>query len=324
MELRHLRYLATVVDERSVSRAADRLGMTQPPLSSAIQQVEREVGTPLLVRHARGVEPTEAGRYLAEEVRHLLDHLDDAVSRARAVGEGRVGRLSIAAEPVASWGWLPAVVGLFASRSSEVTLDVTATSPAAVVGAVRSEQAAVGMVYAADANVLANSTAGGLQTAVARREQLLVALPPGHRLAGSAVVDLADLAHDAWVLPRRTPSVPAVAEILAAAWAEVGAATPSPGATATTAEALALVAAGGRVAVLPSSVRAVVPGGVHLALPRRPLGELEAVVVWRDGTPSAALREFLSAALRTPEPDQLGAHLARPLPDDGDAPSAGW
>ncbi|MGO1835228.1 MAG: LysR family transcriptional regulator, partial [Actinomycetaceae bacterium] len=194
MELRHLRYLATVVDERSVSRAADRLGMTQPPLSSAIQQVEKEVGTPLLVRHARGVEPTEAGRYLAGEIRQILRHLDDAVARTAEVGEGRVGRISIAAEPIASWGWLPAVARAFTAGSPDVALDVAAYPPEGVTDSVRAERVTVGMLYTIESAVLAKTAAAGLQTAVSRREPLVLALPADHRLASSPVVDLHDLA----------------------------------------------------------------------------------------------------------------------------------
>jgi DNA-binding transcriptional LysR family regulator len=313
MELRHLRYLATVVDERSVSRAADRLGMTQPPLSSAIQQVEKEVGTPLLVRHARGVEPTEAGRYLAGEIRQILRHLDDAVARTAEVGEGRVGRISIAAEPIASWGWLPAVARAFTAGSPDVALDVAAYPPEGVTDSVRAERVTVGMLYTVESAVLAKTAAAGLQTAVSRREPLVLALPADHRLASSPVVDLHDLAEDRWVIPRPTPAVPGIAELLTRAWSEAGTAPRAASTTATPAEALALVTGAGCVAALPASVRSVATSGVRLAMPHRPLGDLEAVVVWRDETPTAALREFLSSALRAPEPDQLGSHLARPV-----------
>ena len=84
MDVRQLRYFLAVVHERSFSRAAERLGMTQPPLSTAIAQLERELGVPLLERHPRGVEPTEAGRDLAERAALILQTLETATTAVAA------------------------------------------------------------------------------------------------------------------------------------------------------------------------------------------------------------------------------------------------
>src|ERR671936_1449943 len=102
MDLRQLRYFVVVAEERSVTRAAARLHLTQPPLSAQLARLEHELGTPLLVRHRRGVDLTEAGRHLLDHARRLLAGVDAAADSVRRLGEGRAGRLSVAFVPAAA------------------------------------------------------------------------------------------------------------------------------------------------------------------------------------------------------------------------------
>src|SRR4051794_34876815 len=82
IDLRQLRYFVAVAEERNFTRAAGRLGMTQPALSRAISALEHSVGVPLLVRDHRDVRPTAAGRVLFDEARDLDDLVRAAVTRA--------------------------------------------------------------------------------------------------------------------------------------------------------------------------------------------------------------------------------------------------
>jgi DNA-binding transcriptional LysR family regulator len=103
MELRHLRYFVAVAETGSLSRAAEKLFIAQPPLSVQIRQLEEAMGTPLFVRHPRGVRLTAAGEALMPEARALLDragHLKD-----RLQGDG--GLLSLGYVPSASSTVLP-------------------------------------------------------------------------------------------------------------------------------------------------------------------------------------------------------------------------
>jgi len=102
-----LRYFLTVAEEGHVGRAAARLGIAQPSLSQQLRRLEAEIGTPLVRRHPKGVELTDAGRVLAREARPAYAALAAAVRAARAVGSGRVVRIGISN---AAFAGHPAVV----------------------------------------------------------------------------------------------------------------------------------------------------------------------------------------------------------------------
>ena len=95
MELRHLRYFVAVAEELNFTRAAEKLGINQPPLSTQIRQLEKELGTPLFRRLPRGVELTDAGKLLLEQARIILKQVDDAAVGVRRRARGETGRIII-------------------------------------------------------------------------------------------------------------------------------------------------------------------------------------------------------------------------------------
>src|SRR5512135_2642707 len=96
MELRHLRYFVAVAEELNVRRAAERLHVSQPPLSRQIHDLESEVGAKLFLRSKQGMELTDAGRFLLKEARQILSQSERAVQLAQAAGRGEAGRLELA------------------------------------------------------------------------------------------------------------------------------------------------------------------------------------------------------------------------------------
>ncbi|HVR48987.1 MAG TPA: LysR substrate-binding domain-containing protein [Pseudorhodoferax sp.] len=122
MELRHLRYFIAVAETGSLSRAAEKLFIAQPPLSVQIRQLEDEMGTPLFVRHPKGVRLTAAGEALIPEARALLDRAGHLKDRLR--GDGATGLLSLGYVPSASSTVLPALVRLLRATHPDLRLEL--------------------------------------------------------------------------------------------------------------------------------------------------------------------------------------------------------
>src|SRR5215813_14337651 len=96
MEFRHLRYIIAVAEEGHITRAAERLGIAQPPLSRLIKAVEQELNVQLFRRVPRGVELTDAGRTFLDGARATFANLDRTLESARRTARGEEGRISVA------------------------------------------------------------------------------------------------------------------------------------------------------------------------------------------------------------------------------------
>src|SRR5579872_336237 len=123
MELRHLRYFVAVAEEGHVTRAAERLGMQQPPLSQQIQALERELAVQLFRRKPRGVELTDAGHALLDDARAILAHLDHAFATTRRTARGEEGRIAIGFTSSAPFhAFVPRVIRAFREAFPLVSL----------------------------------------------------------------------------------------------------------------------------------------------------------------------------------------------------------
>src|ERR1700758_4789189 len=95
MELRHLKYFVVVAEELHFTRAAERLGIGQPPLSLQIRRLEREIGATLFRRLWRGVELAEAGGLLLDNARHILALVDRTCADVQKLSRGDIGQLRV-------------------------------------------------------------------------------------------------------------------------------------------------------------------------------------------------------------------------------------
>jgi DNA-binding transcriptional LysR family regulator len=116
MELRHLRYFVIVAEEQNVTRAAERLHVSQPPLSRQIRDLEEELGVELFRRTAKSLALTEAGKIFLSEARAVLLRAEKAVQTVRAVAAGERGRLRVGYAPSLTVELLPKALRLFEKK----------------------------------------------------------------------------------------------------------------------------------------------------------------------------------------------------------------
>ncbi len=217
MELsqRLLEQFLAVADERNIGRAARRLSMTQPPLTQAIQRLERAMGVTLFDRTPRGVELTAAGRSFREDAERLSAAHEAAIRRTRRVATGLEGVVHIGFAVSLAYRFVPGLLRASADALPELTLHLVLARTAHMSDAVRSGQLDVaftrGPVEGGD----------GLVVGEIGRERTVVVLPKQHRLAGKRAVALADLRDEPVVLPSRQ-SLPGVATQLLSAFREAG------------------------------------------------------------------------------------------------------
>ncbi|HBN9876125.1 TPA: LysR family transcriptional regulator [Pseudomonas aeruginosa] len=147
MELRHLRYFIAVAEELHFGRAAERLGISQPPLSQQIQALEEEVGARLFERTNRRVELTDAGRLFLDESRQVLAHVDKAVLLARRAHLGELGELKIGFTSSAPFtSTIPSSIHAFRKAYPDVHLDLQEMSSRQVLKALLEESLQVGVI----------------------------------------------------------------------------------------------------------------------------------------------------------------------------------
>lgn len=125
VELRHIRYFLAVAEERHFTRAAQRLGIGQPPLSHQIKDLEAEVGTPLFHRIPQGAELTDAGRAFEERVRQIPEIVADAVGAARRAAAGETGSIRVGFTGSAAFNpRVPQAIRIYRRRFPDVELSL--------------------------------------------------------------------------------------------------------------------------------------------------------------------------------------------------------
>nr|BFD87338.1 LysR family transcriptional regulator [Streptomyces sp. Xyl84] len=268
---RLLEQFLVVAQEKHFGRAAERLGMSQPPLSQSIQRLERTVGARLLDRGPGGVRLTAAGEGFATDAQRLLDLQTAAVARARRVASGVRGEVRVGYVSLLSYLYLPAMLQAAAAHLPELRVHLQHDSSAGVVDQVRGGTLDLGFVR--DPARLT----GDLVSTVIATERIGAALPDGHRLAEADGIDLAQLADEDFVLPDPT-ALPALAEQVHVACREAGF-TPRAVAVADDLSGLfSYVGAGLCVSLAPEGLRHLAFAGVRLVPLRGRSGHLDTAV----------------------------------------------
>ncbi len=201
IDLRRLRYFVAVAEELHFGRAAERLGMAQPPLTQQIQKLEAALGCRVFLRRPRNTTLTEAGVVLLDEARRLLGNFDEAMERARRAGRGETGHLTVGVPPSVMLTKLPSAIRKYRERFPEVRFTLRELSTAAIEEGLSAGQIDIGFLRG-PAGSFASEFA--LAPEFTFEEQLIAVLPAAHRLAGRPRLTLKHLAQEPFVLfPRR-------------------------------------------------------------------------------------------------------------------------
>jgi DNA-binding transcriptional LysR family regulator len=289
VELRQLRYFLAVAEELSFTRAAARLQMAQPPLSTQIQQLESELGVTLFDRSRRAIALTAAGRALVPEARRLLADADQTARIVRHAADGTVGRLAVGFVPAAVNGVLPDILRRYRTRYPGVALSLYERSPDDLVRQLHEHRIQAAFLFAPYRDEALHSRCVSTQ-------RLVAALPERHPLASGAAVDVRALAQGPMILPTQheTPGLFSRIRLL---FDELGV---QPNVVQREVwmmqTIIALVAAEMGAAIVPSSVALLQREGVVYRRLEQEPAPVEMTIAWRRDDGSAALAAFARTA----------------------------
>jgi DNA-binding transcriptional LysR family regulator len=298
LTLRHLRCFVAVAEEGHITRAAERLGMQQPPLSQLIKAIERELGAQLLLRQARGVALTEAGRTLLDHARAQLAQYDRMLEATRAAARGEQGRILVGVMPTAPFHpFVPSSIRAFRAAVPLVSLKLDECLRAEAVERLRDGRMDVAFLRAP------LSEPQELVAYPLLEEPMVVALPREHPLSqsgrrGDGALSVKELAGETFIVYARQLG-PAIYEATMAACLKAGF-SPRLGQEAPRViSALSLVAVGLGVSLVPACMQRMALEGVVY---RRLKGGAQPKVVLnlaaRRGDPSPVVRRFLAIVRR--------------------------
>jgi DNA-binding transcriptional LysR family regulator len=251
MELRHLRYFVAVADEQNFTRAAERLHISQPPLSRQIQDLEEELGLLLFERGSRPLQLTEAGRFFYNHATRMLEQAHAAIQTTRRVAQAEK-RLVIGFVSSTMYGALPKLVRLFRAARPATEVQLVEMSTVDQIEALKAGRIDVGY-----GRIRLDDP--GVKREVLREEALVLAIPCEHEMAeGSQPVSLADAARYPNLIYPRLPR-PSFADQVLSLYRDRGVEPVAIHEVQEIQTALGLVASGMGLCVVPESVQRLRP-----------------------------------------------------------------
>ncbi|MFD7406874.1 LysR substrate-binding domain-containing protein [Streptomyces sp. NPDC059866] len=290
MELRHLRYFLAVAETRHFGKAAQALHMAQPPLSQAIRRLETELGVDLFIRTTRQVALTGAGEVFRTDVERILKAVDEAAARVGRFASGVEGVLRVGLTGSASYRQLPVLARLLKHEMPHVMMEVHTEmlTPAQELGLIE-RRLDVGMLRPPIRQE-------GLAHRPLANEPLIVAVPEEHWLAEADTVRVEQLRHEDFIMYGATLGS-VVNDAVVRSCLASGFYPHCAYEITETSAALALVAAGLGIAVLPDSVRSAPREGVMCKEIEGAL-TVPLVLAWRADDESPLLRNLLGVLER--------------------------
>ena len=192
IELRHLRYFIAVAETLHFGRAAQNLGMAQPPLSQQIKDLERNLGHALFHRTTRGVRLTRVGQFFLERARNTLAKMSEDVDMARRLGSGQQGILTVGFSGSTMFTALPRAIGRYRSLHPNVELRLQELVTAEQLRALQDGALDLGFLRDGEARE-------GLAIDTILREPFVAVLPARHRLRAKAAISPRELKDEPFV-----------------------------------------------------------------------------------------------------------------------------
>ncbi|QEH81653.1 LysR family transcriptional regulator [Sphingomonas sp. C8-2] len=296
IQLRQLRYFLAVAEELNFTRAAERIGIAQPPLSQQISNLERELGAELFVRSNRSVTLTEAGEALIPYAHRLLNDTDRAASLIGEIARGERGLLRLGAVYSAVYTVIPHALRTFSSLRPHVKIQLAEMTIAQQLAALAAGEIDVGLLRGPIMEP-------GIETVSLFEESFVAALPADHPLAGEKELSLEALARHPFIIIAPTLSRLYSMRMLTAL-IERNMRFTIAQEVADMSTLLSLVGAGLGVSLVPASVQ-----GMRIdPIVYRPLRETMPTTVfqlaYRKDMESHVLPSFIDAAYRAVEENQ--------------------
>ena len=290
MKITQLRYFLVLAEELHFIKAAARLNVSQPPLSRQIQALEQELGFALFVRGHQRVRLTEAGAAFHRDVQEMFAALDRAVTHAKGVARGEVGRIVLGMTGSVSFGVLPRILEQFHREFPQVRMEMQHLIKAEQIEALAGGKITLGLTRSPVRE-------RGMASEAIHQEPFIVALHERHRLAKLKVVPLEKLEGDKFVLYRGNSS-PSVADEIIDLCGTAGYYPQIDQDAGEMQTAVSLVAAGLGVAVVADCIRSLhLPRVVYRPLTVR--GRKIATrlyAIYRKDDPNTFLKAFLRLA----------------------------
>src|SRR3954454_93694 len=205
-ELRLVRYWVAVAEEGNITRAAERLHISQPALSAAIKQLEGMLGVALLDRSDRVLRVPPPGAALLSEGRGLLAQADRVFDAVR--DRSPVGRLQLGLSPTARYGLGPQLLAACSARAPGVMLYPREDATGALLREVRAGRLDLAVLFCAP------DSADGVELAIVRWEPAVVPLREDHPLAGRSSVALEELSDETFLVAESAESGGFTARVL--------------------------------------------------------------------------------------------------------------
>ncbi|ACT11672.1 MULTISPECIES: LysR family transcriptional regulator [Pectobacterium] len=283
MELRYLRYFVAVAQARHFTRAAENLGISQPPLSQQIKKFEQEIGTPLFKRLTRGVEMTEAGQALYEDACRILQLTDSAIARTRSIARGEKGSLNVGFSPSAMYH--PTVLSLlhrYCQQHPYVQPQPKEENPATLITALQERNIDIAFLR------LPCELSDDINGEILAEEPMKLVLPAGHALSHKAQVSLSELRQEPLIIFPREVCPGLHDMIIRTCYLSGYGPKPSPFAPQLTAT-IGMVAAGFGITLIPESLACIKADNVTYHDIGMPEIHTQIAAIWRKHERSAVI-----------------------------------